>query len=481
MDEAGPDPGPSPIARFAAALALTAAFYVLAAVTVGVLLAVSLVPPLTGDANPVVSIAALILAGTVAVVVVPRGEAFVPPGVQVTHETQPRLLALIDDEARACGSAPPEKVFVTFDVDVRLAERGRTLIVGLPLLYLVSDRGLRAVIAHKLGYDRRGLGGWVRRMRSRCGRELRRLGPAASPLQRALRLPVALYGRAFLRVTDPIARRQELAADAFAVRRAGRDLGLATLRRIRAYASAFEVYWANEVAPILSVGRRPPVGAGFVAFLAAPAVERAAAEQLALDVAKDGTAARPSMSERIAAVGGLPAGDPDDGPDASTLLDDAPALERAQVIHLFGPQVGELRPVDWASVGAEVYLARARRLVDAHGVLLGAATAGGLHQVVDQLGHFAGALQLREPDLEVEHARDFAGALMADGLLVALHATGWSVEAPPAEPVVCRRGTDHVAPHVIVDQLRDGRLSAAEWRARASALGIDTLRLLPTG
>jgi heat shock protein HtpX len=472
MDGQGPVAGPSLTGRFAAALTLTAGFYVLALAVVAGLLALALVPPVTGDANPVVSIGALVLAGTIAVVVVPRGATFIPPGVRITRETQPRLVGLIEDEARACGAAAPERVFVTFHVDVAIAERGRSMIVGLPLLYLVSERGLRAVIAHELGYG----DGWVPRWRVRIARELRR---DASLFQRVLRLPLAAYGRAFLRLTDPIARRQELAADAFSVHRAGRDVSVATLRRIRAYASSFDVYWANEVAPILSVGRRPPVGDGFAAFLAAPAVERAAAEQLERDLAKDATAARPSMEERIAAVDGLPAGKPDDGPSAATLLDDAPALEHEQVVHLFGPQVGELRPVDWEAVGAEVYLARARRLVDAHGALLGSATAGVLDHVVDQLGHFAGALQLREPDLEVEHARDFAGALMADGLLVALHETGWSVEAPPAEPVLCRRGADHLAPHVVVDQLRDGRLTGAEWRAHAETLGIASLRLLP--
>ena len=60
--------------------------------------------------------------------------------------------------------------------------------------------------------------------------------------------------------------------------------------------------------------------------------------------------------------------------------------------------------------------------------------------MVDQLGRVAGELQRREPELEVEHARDFAAALISDGLLVALHEHGWSVEAPPAEPVLCCRG-----------------------------------------
>ena len=142
-----------------------------------------------------------------------------------------------------------------------------------------------------------------------------------------------------------------------------------------------------------------------------------------------------------------PAGEPDDSPPADALLHDPAALERAQAVHLFGDGAGELRPVDWDAVGAEVYLERAQRLVNAHGELLGAATAGGLDELVGELGRVAGSLQQREPELAVEHARDFAGALMADGLLRLAARPGWSVEAPPAEPVLCRRGDDMVAPH----------------------------------
>jgi hypothetical protein len=41
--------------------------------------------------------------------------------------------------------------------------------------------------------------------------------------------------------------------------------------------------------------------------------------------------------------------------------------------------------------------------------------------------------------------------------------------------VICRRGDDRVAPHVVVDDLRDGRLSSAAWHERAAAVGIAEL------
>jgi heat shock protein HtpX len=258
-------------------------------------------------------------------------------------------------------------------------------------------------------------------------------------------------------------------------------------RRLRRGASArtrvrarVRLLLANEVAPLLSAGRRPPIGEGFRAFIGAEAVDRAATQTLQHELEQrvtDPFDSHPSLSERVAGVHDCPAGDPDDSPPAHTLIDDPLAVERAQAVHLFGEEAGILRPVAWDAVGSEVYLDRARRLVSAHGELLGDATAGTLDDLVDQLGRLAGEVQRREPDLEVEHARDFAAALIADGLLVVLHDHGWAVEAPPAEPVICRRGDERVAPHAVVHELREDRLTGGAWRENAQDLGIAELSL----
>jgi heat shock protein HtpX len=488
----GPVSGPSLKGRFAAALGLTIAFYVLAIAIAGGLLAAAIVPWLVnGQSNLWVTVTCAFLGGSVLWAIVPRRTPFRPPGVRLTREEQPRLLAVIEDEARAAGERVPEEVYATFEVNAAVLELGRhrrVMIVGLPLLHLVSERGLRSVLAHEFGHYAGGdtrLGPWIYRTRAAIGRTIDQLSDADgddSWSQRIVRAPFIWYGKAFLRITNAISRREEFAADARAADRAGRDVHVATLRRVAAYAPAFDAYWANEVAPLLSSGRRPPIGAGFTAFIRADSVDRAASEHLERELAEGRTNpydSHPSLAERIAALERFPPGEPDDSAPAEALVRDPGTLEAAQAVHLFGRDAGAMRPVDWDAVGTEVYLERARRLVAAHGELVGDASAGELDGLVDRLGRVASDLQQREPDLEVEHARDFAGALMADGLLVALHETGWSVEAPPAEPVLCRRGDDHLAPHVVVDQLRDGRLSGAEWRARAEALGIDSLRLLP--
>jgi len=482
--------GPSLKGRFGAAVALTIAFYTLALVIAAGLLAAAILPwVFNGHNNLWVTVTGVLLAGSILWAILPRRLPFSAPGVRLTRETQPRLLAVIDEEAEACGERVPEEVYATFEVNAAVLEvnrRRRVMIVGLPLLHLVSERGLRAVIAHEFGHYAGGdtkLGPWIFRTRAAIGRTIGQLSSEDGDegwTQQAVRAPFIWYGKAFLRITNSISRREEFAADARAARRGGREVYSETLRRLEAYAPAFDAYWANEVAPLLSSGRRPPIGAGFSAFIRAETIDKAANEHLRRELAEGRTNpydSHPSLSERIAALQDIPPGDRDTSPPAAALVDDPMALERAQAVHLFGAEAGELPPVEWDAVGAEVYLERARRLVEAHGELLGGATAGELDSVVDQLGRVAGELQQREPELEVEHARDFAAALISDGLLVALHEHGWSVEAPPAEPVLCRRGDDRVPPHAVVHDLREGRLSGGAWRERAQHLGIAGLRL----
>jgi hypothetical protein len=361
------------------------------------------------------------------------------------------------------------------------------MIVGLPLLHLVTERGLRGVIAHELGHYAGGdtrLGPWIYRTREAIVRTVSHLSDADgddSWSQAAVRQPFIWYGKAFLRITNAISRRQEFAADRLAAQRAGRDVHIKTLRRIHAYAPAFDSYWSSEVVPVLNAGRRPPVGEGFGAFIHAEAIERAATEHLKHELSEgvtDPYDSHPSLAERVAALQDCEPGAPDDSAPAAALLRDPAALEAAQAAHLFGDEAAaELRPIDWDHVGGEVYLERARELVSNHGELLGDMTAGALDRLVEDLGRVADELQRREPELPVEHARDFAAALIANGLLVALEQDGWTIEAPPAEPVLCRRGDVRLAPYLVVDELRDGKLSAAAWHERAAELGIGELAL----
>ena len=137
MAAPGPGHGPSLTGRFAAAIALTIAFYVLAIAIAAGLLAVAILPWVWGHGNPFISITGLVLGVTILVSILPRPMPFTPPGVRIGRDDQPALAELIDDEARGCGEAAPDEIYVTFEVNAGVLEVGRgrrVMVVGLPLL-----------------------------------------------------------------------------------------------------------------------------------------------------------------------------------------------------------------------------------------------------------------------------------------------------------------------------------------------------------
>src|SRR4051794_21108280 len=102
--------GPSLAGRFAAAVALTAGFYVLALSLGFGLLALAIVPWLLPDApkNIWLTISGLVLGVSILRALVPQRVRFVAPGPEVTEADEPRLLKLIADEARAVDEPVPD-------------------------------------------------------------------------------------------------------------------------------------------------------------------------------------------------------------------------------------------------------------------------------------------------------------------------------------------------------------------------------------
>src|SRR5947207_3753950 len=90
----------------------------------------------------------------------------------------------------------------------------------LPNSCAITSSQLRAVIAHEFGHYAGGdlkLGGWIYKTRGAMGRTIKNLARTGSWVHR----PFLAYGNFFMRVTQAIARAQEIAADRIAVRVAG--------------------------------------------------------------------------------------------------------------------------------------------------------------------------------------------------------------------------------------------------------------------
>jgi heat shock protein HtpX len=480
--------GPSLAWRLAAAITLTVGFYTLAVLIAAGLLAAAILPWVLGGTNNLwVTLTGAVLGATILVAIFPRRMRFEPVGVRVSANEQPRLLSLVDDEARATGARGPDEVYATLDANASVTQRrGRRLMfLGIPLLHLLSERGIRSVIAHEFGHYSGGdlrSGPWLSRTYEGIARTIDHLTDddvEESWTMRAIRQPFVWYGTAFMRITAAIMRREEFAADATAAARVGRDAYVEALRRIGAFAPAFDAYWQHEVIAVLQSGRRPPVLSGFGTYLRSSAIERLAGEHLEhrTRAVTDRYDSHPSLGERIAALEDLPPGDPDDSPPATSLVSDPVGLERDMLAALVAPEVAEMEPLAWEDAAREVYFERARALTDHHGELLGAMTVGELGDRAQDLGRIIGRLQQREPELTVEAAPPMAVTLLAEALLVALARADWTVEAGLGEPVSMHRGDDSLEPYGVMWTLREDDVAAAGWRDHATALGIADLRL----
>lgn len=478
--------GPSLSGRFAAAIALTIGFYVLALAIAGALLAAAILPwVFNGGSNLWLTAIGAFLGLSVLSALIPRRLKFTPPGVRMTAADQPRLHALIAEEVAAAGERPPDGVYATLEVNAAVTEaRGkRIMVVGLPLMHLLSERELRSVIAHELGHYAGGdtkLGPWIFRTRMTIGRMIKRLTREDDDMwsRRLIRRPFIWYGNGFLRITNAISRREEFAADARAALAAGRDAQISALRKLHANGAAFDGYWQNEVLPVLDASRRPPIAEGFRRFIANDEVRQAADEILQRELSEGETSpydSHPSLPERIAAVQGLPAGEPDRTSPAIALLDDPDALEAALLDSLLGEDGHEFEPIAWEDVGTSVYLRRAHALVAEYPEFVPDVT---LADVPDAVEAIASTVEDRRGAGDDPGAvAELAAAVLANAVIAALARAGWAIEAPPAAPISARRGDDVLIPHAAVHGLRGGDVSAADWRETAAKLGIAAISL----
>ncbi len=480
--------GPSLAGRFAAAIALTIGFYVLALVLSLGLLALAIVPWLTSAPQNIwLSITALVLGGSILVAIFPRRLQFTEPGPKVTEADEPRLIGLISEEAKAADESVPEDVYLTMEINAAVMQRSRThrvMIVGVPLLQILSERELRGVIAHEFGHYSGGdtrLGPWIYRTRETIGRTIVQLSDDDgddSWSQTLVRLPFIWYGNAFLRITAAISRSQEFAADASAVHRAGRATYVAALRRVHGNAPVFDSYWMEEVVPVLDTKRRPPVGDGFRHFVGTKAIEEAAQAYLERELQEGKTDAydsHPSLPERIAAIEGMPDGDPDDSPCSIELLTDPAAAEQRVLDDLIGLDARSFKPVAWDEVGVEIYVKRAEAAAKDFPQVLDGVTLASLPDAVERIPDTAN--RLRAPEDDPQAAMEGVAGVLGDGVLLALHHAGWTVEAPPGQPVWARLGDEVILPHAAVHKLWAEELSAAEWRELVQRYDVGRLPL----
>src|SRR6266566_7859504 len=147
-------------ARAMLAVALTIGFYVLAIGLIAVLVRIVFIPNVPGR------VLAFCIVGAGAIAIIPRPSRFVAPGPRLNPAGQPRLFAELEGVAEAVGEAMPEEVYVTPEMNAGVLQRGRrrVMVLGLPLMQVMTVSQMRAVLAHEFGHYYGGdtrLGPWI--------------------------------------------------------------------------------------------------------------------------------------------------------------------------------------------------------------------------------------------------------------------------------------------------------------------------------
>jgi len=464
--------------RVTVAVLLTIGFYGLAMGIAGGLLSIAWLFWVNGHHVNRVTAFCVIGAGVILWSIIPRPERFEPPGPALDAASNPRLFKELNDVASRVGERMPHEVYLVPDVNAGVRQRGgfmggrgrRVMLLGLPLLQVLTVSEMRAVIAHEFGHYHGGdtkLAPWIYKTREAIIRTVRQLSGSSS----VLHLPFVWYGQLFLRVTQAISRRQEFAADALAARTVGARSLVSGLRTIFGAALAYDGYWRNEVVPVLNAGFLPPLADGFTQFLREPriadAVNKATQEEMRAPKI-DPYDSHPSLPDRLKALEGLPPGpEPASEPPALSLLDDASGAEQPLAASLLKPGAPALRPVSWPDVGIEVQVPYWEARVRREARLLAGQTVANIPRLVPASNWDDDSKRTRLVTV---------GAALA----VALVASGWTLESLPGAAPVLHRGAESLEPFGVLEEMVDGKLTDEGWQERTGALGITNLSLSVT-
>jgi Zn-dependent protease with chaperone function len=298
-------------------------------------------------------IAGIIVAGVILWSIVPRRDVFSPPGPRLSAADQPRLFAEIYRIAESLNEPIPAEVYLTLDVNAGVLDRGgimgfgsqRVMVLGLPLIGVITISQTRAALGHEFGHYYTGdtrLLPWVHKTRAamirtiqnlgsdRLARAFERFGWAQMALMIAIGI-LTTYWKLFMRISQAISRKQEYRADELACCLAGSRALKGALEAMHKAAAAAPSFWHSEMRPAIGAGYRPPLADGFAQFIAAPRISKALAASLEAELKRPAVHpydTHPPLRDRLTAASAIDGAGPslDDTP-AITLLDDVDCLE----------------------------------------------------------------------------------------------------------------------------------------------------------
>jgi len=290
-------------------------------------------------------------------------------GVPIRTEEQPLFWVEVYRVAEGLDLRPPDELFLFADATVSVSEDRtwlglrpgvRRLRLGLPLLAGLTQRELRAVIAHELWrcWGPLSLARVIYRGQEIIGRVAVRAGDDS----RAGRI-VGRICRLYLAVSYPVTREFEFEADRLSADFAGNNATAAALGELEVLNKAWAGFVDGYAGPAAAAGRRPEdLFAGFTCFLNEPgrrAQLAASADEIG---SPEGSAYRsqPLLEDRLAAIASLPEDDIHDksGPALGAMRDPDRVIRRVE--ESMFRELGSA-PSTWENIGLEVGGVAARK------------------------------------------------------------------------------------------------------------------------
>src|SRR5450631_558773 len=244
-------------------------------------------------------------------------------GVSIATDVQPLFWVEIYRVAERLGIRSPDEVLLYPDTDVAafghrtwlgLRPGVRRLHLGLPLLAGLTERELRAVVAHELRrcWGPPSLARVLQSAQTMIERVADRLGEDST-----VGRIVGRYCHTYVAVSSPITRRYELAVDRLCADFAGNTATAAALREVAILSKGWASFVERYVEVAEAAGLRPDgVLDGFKSFLQEPGRREKLAESADEPASQRRQAheSRLSLADRLAAIDSLPE---DDMPDRS--------------------------------------------------------------------------------------------------------------------------------------------------------------------
>jgi heat shock protein HtpX len=278
-------------------------------------------------------------------------------------------------------------------------------------------------------------------------------------------------------LTLMISRQQEYRSDEIACRVAGSEVFIEVLRELLKSQAGFNPYVQSVVQPLLSHGYQPHIAQDFATFFSAPQNQKATSDALEKELETrrpEPFDSHPPLALRIERASSL-------GFTAAKCSDE-PALSlfanlrewEANIIRRFVPDLKEanLKPVNWESAAAEIYLPLWRKQVESFLPLLVDTTILALPAAAKNLAPLADKV-LHPPGRILSRSQREAQALSALGCAFGLSLVdhGWTFVAAPGS-VAIQRGSTAVKPPALMSALQSGAMSADQWRAFCAEKGI---------